>query len=454
VKKFALFDLSRFFNRINPKYKEAFRAKVAYENARGVEVMFYFFVVFFILFIALDIVRYRAGQADELIYKFLFISHLLFGYQIITSYPAVKNRNLIRDRNYPDVVKMDRRYLRSIVIGQLPMAILGIFERETLVVLAIYAVMINIVTQLSHQKCIQFNIYSFLMALAGIVGYNLFYIAEIDAASSITLFMETLGIFAVTLFISRRQYNLKIREFEYHNLLGEQNEIIRVERDKSDKLLLNILPKEVADELKETGHSEAHQFENVSVLFTDFVNFTQVSEHLTPKELVAEIHTCFKTFDSIMEKYGLEKIKTIGDAYLAVSGLPTSDKRHAHRVVGAALEIRQFVEKHKLENISDNKEFLDIRIGIHSGPVVAGIVGVKKFAYDIWGDTVNTAARMEQSSEPGKITISETTHEFIKDSFTFEDRGKVEVKNKGPLHMYFVEGYKGEKILELLNSTP
>lgn len=447
------FNFSRFFNQIDPKYKEAFRTKVAYENARGIEVMFYFFVVFFALFMALDIVRYTSGQADGLIYKFLFVSHLLFGYQIVTSYPAIKHRNAIRERNYPEVVNMDRRYLYSIVIGQLPMAILGIFERETLVVLAIYAVMINIVTQLSHKKCINFNSYSFFLAIGGIIGYNLFYAEVINLSSSITLFMETMGIFAVTFFISRRQYNLKMREFEYHNLLGEQNEVIRIERDKSDKLLLNILPKEVADELKETGHSEAHQFENVSVLFTDFVNFTQVSEHLTPKELVAEIHTCFKAFDGIMEKYGLEKIKTIGDAYLAVSGLPTSDERHAHRVVGAALEIRNFVEKHKKENIIKQKEFLDIRMGIHSGPVVAGIVGVKKFAYDIWGDTVNTAARMEQSSEPGKITISETTHAFVADSFEFEDRGKVKVKNKGELHMYFVESYKGEKILELLTQN-
>ena len=183
------------------------------------------------------------------------------------------------------------------------------------------------------------------------------------------------------------------------------------EKQKSEDLLLNILPPEIAYELKQKGKSEARQFEHVTVLFTDFVNFTGISETLSPKELVSEIDHCFKNFDYIIEKHGLEKIKTIGDAYLAVCGMPEEDSKHAINVVRAAIDIRKFVMDRKKEGGK-----FEVRIGMHSGPLVAGIVGVKKFAYDIWGDTVNTAARMEQKSEPDKINISGITYELIKNN--------------------------------------
>lgn len=211
------------------------------------------------------------------------------------------------------------------------------------------------------------------------------------------------------------------------------NRILRKEKQRSDDLLLNILPQEVAEELKQTGSSEARQYDNVTVLFTDFVGFTLLSEKLSPKELVQEIHECYTAFDGIIQRYGLEKIKTIGDAYLAVCGLPIANAKHAENVVQAAIEIAKFIAERKLE-----KESFSIRIGVHSGSVVAGIVGVKKYAYDIWGDTVNTAARMEQNSESGKINISGSTFELIKDKFPCEYRGKIEAKNKGKIDMYFV----------------
>ncbi len=208
------------------------------------------------------------------------------------------------------------------------------------------------------------------------------------------------------------------------------------ERKKSDKLLLNILPSEVAKELKRRGATTAHQFNNVTVLFTDFVNFTTAGERMGSQGLVEELHSCFKAFDEIIDKYDIEKIKTIGDAYLAVCGLPTADEHHGEKIVQAAQEIRDFMQQRR-EQLGD-KTF-EVRIGIHSGSVVAGIVGVKKFAYDIWGDTVNTAARMEQNSEAGKINISQTTYELVQDKFTCTYRGELEAKNKGKLKMYFVE---------------
>ncbi len=207
-------------------------------------------------------------------------------------------------------------------------------------------------------------------------------------------------------------------------------------RKQSDELLLNILPEEVAAELKTTGGTTAKHYDNVTVLFTDFVDFTQAGEKMTAQNLIDELHSCFKAFDAITSKYGIEKIKTIGDAYLAVAGLPTADPKHAENVVRAATEINAFMQDR--ESKLGNKTF-QIRIGIHSGSVVAGIVGVKKFAYDIWGDTVNTAARMEQNSVAGKINISQTTYELVQDKFTCSYRGELEAKNKGMLKMYFVE---------------
>jgi class 3 adenylate cyclase len=222
----------------------------------------------------------------------------------------------------------------------------------------------------------------------------------------------------------------------FHNFKNQKraNATITTEKQKSDALLLNILPAEVAEELKQKGEINAQQFDNVSVLFTDFVNFTGISETLTPKQLVNEIHQCFTVFDTIIEKNGLEKIKTIGDAYLAVCGLPNEHPLHAQKTVQAALEIRDFIANRKQKG----GEF-DIRIGIHSGPLVAGIVGVKKFAYDIWGDTVNTAARMEQHGEADKINISGATYEIVQNDFACTYRGKVKAKNKGEIDMYFVE---------------
>ena len=208
------------------------------------------------------------------------------------------------------------------------------------------------------------------------------------------------------------------------------------ERKKSDQLLLNILPEEVANELKINGTTTAKHYDNVTVLFSDFVNFTSAGERMKPQALIDELHTCFKKFDEITGKYNIEKIKTIGDAYLAVAGLPAADSKHAENTVRAAVEINAFMQDRiaKLGNST-----FDIRIGIHSGSVVAGIVGVKKFAYDIWGDAVNTAARMEQNSEPGKINISQNTYELVKGKFSFEYRGEIDTKGKGMLKMYFVE---------------
>jgi class 3 adenylate cyclase/Tfp pilus assembly protein PilF len=215
---------------------------------------------------------------------------------------------------------------------------------------------------------------------------------------------------------------------------------IEKEKDRSENLLLNILPADIAAELKEKGKAEARDFENVSILFTDFKGFTAASEKLSAQDLVSEINTCFEAFDGIMGKYGIEKIKTIGDAYMAAGGLPVPTDDSVKNTVLAALEMQDFIRDRKAKLDAEGKPGFEMRVGVHTGPVVAGIVGVKKFQYDIWGDTVNTASRMESSGEVGKVNISEATYELLKDDshFSFESRGKVAAKGKGEMEMYFV----------------
>lgn len=207
---------------------------------------------------------------------------------------------------------------------------------------------------------------------------------------------------------------------------------------KSDKLLLNILPAEIASELKRFGKSYARKYDQVSVLFSDIKGFTTIAETMAPDELVAQLDDSFRGFDRIVEKYGIEKIKTIGDSYMCVSGLPTPIENHAEVLIQVGLDMQEFMRGfNTTKRIQDLPEF-EIRIGVHTGPVVAGVVGSKKFAYDIWGDTVNLASQMEQRSVPGKINISGSTYELVKNSFTCTHRGKIPAKSKGVIDMYFV----------------
>jgi len=251
--------------------------------------------------------------------------------------------------------------------------------------------------------------------------------AEIHKKNLILIFV-IIGLFLVTIFAF---YVIK------------QKNIIKKEKRRSDGLLLNILPHETAEELKHFGKSVPKKFDMVTVLFTDFKGFTMISEKMSPEFLVNELNFIFSEFDKIISKYPIEKIKTIGDSYMCAGGLPTANKTNPIDIVLAALEIKKFINN-RVVNENTNIPQWKIRIGVHTGPVVAGVVGTKKFAYDIWGDTVNIASRMESSGEPNKVNISNSTFELIKNKLENNNiiatyRGEIEAKNKGKIKMYFVD---------------
>jgi adenylate cyclase len=235
------------------------------------------------------------------------------------------------------------------------------------------------------------------------------------------------------------------RKRKTNKTLRSKNYQIVKEKEKSEKLLLNILPQSIADQLKRDGKTSPRRHEKATIMFTDFKGFTKFSESRSPEELVKVIDYYFSNFDTILSKYRIEKIKTIGDAYLCVSGIPEESSSQVEDMIDCAKELQAFVKQTVTDGSLEGVANLSMRIGIHCGPLVAGVVGTQKFAYDVWGDAVNIAARMEQSGSPGEINVSEAVYETAKDKFDFEYRGKVEAKNKGILKMYFVKNSKTDE---------
>lgn len=253
-------------------------------------------------------------------------------------------------------------------------------------------------------------------------------------------FMVGLALVFMIALLIYRNFRIKVKT----------NKILDHQKDEIEHLLLNILPSEVAKELQVNGKSTPRNYESVPVMFTDFKSFTTHADKMSPQELVEELNSCFIAFDNIIGKYNLEKIKTIGDSYMCAGGIPAPDEKRAYNIIKASLEIQEYIVLNNKRKVEAGLEPWDLRIGIHVGPVVAGVVGKKKYAYDIWGSTVNIASRMESNGEPGQVNISAATYELVKNEFVCTYRGKINAKNVGEIDMYFV----GKEISKSENAIP
>ncbi|MEQ1797019.1 MAG: adenylate/guanylate cyclase domain-containing protein [Lacibacter sp.] len=277
----------------------------------------------------------------------------------------------------------------------------------------------------------------FLLFVIGVIGVGIWEFTIIDQPFRMPRKLSLTFFILNFIFIGAIVYFIVESAFTKSNAFQEQ---LEKEKAKTESLLLNILPSEIAIELKNSGWTKARGYASATVVFSDIVGFSSTARYLTPGKLVEELGLYFGAFDDIMEKYGLEKIKTIGDAYMFVGGIPTESNTHAHDAVRAALEMQKEVERIKS---SGQISFpFTLRVGIHSGPIVAGVVGRKKFVYDVWGETVNMAARMEQKGEAGQVNISESTYYLVQREFTCTPRGKISAKNVGDIEMFFVEEKK------------
>ena len=254
-------------------------------------------------------------------------------------------------------------------------------------------------------------------------------------------FWLIVGLLLTSLIYGIMRYRIHLirqRELILERIVKERTRQLEEEKQKSEELLLNILPAETAEELKLNGVAKAKRHDEVTVMFSDFKGFSRISENLEPEQLVTELDQCFRAFDQIIEKHGLEKIKTIGDAYLCVGGISGDHKADVHTVVNAALEIQEYLKVYGLQRRQEERPYFEARIGIHTGPLVAGVVGIKKFAYDIWGDTVNIASRMETHGSVGKVNVSETTYQLIKSDFECSFHGEYTEARNGAINMYLI----------------
>jgi len=254
--------------------------------------------------------------------------------------------------------------------------------------------------------------------------------------------------------IVERTEELRKENYNYRTELRDNYERLEFEKKRSEQLLLNILPEETSRELMIHGSAKPQSYKKVSVLFTDFKGFTMTCEHLRPEQIIKELDYFFRKFDEIMEAHFGEKIKTIGDAYMCAGGIPMRNNSNPVDMVLVGLEMQQFMQDDNKRRKEQNLPEWHLRCGIHTGRLIAGVIGTKKFAYDIWGDAVNTAARMESSGEAGRVNISGATYNYVKEWFECTHRGKIYAKNKGEIDMYFVEGLKPEFSVDGDGRTP
>lgn len=383
----------------------------------------------------LDYIRYSTGKLPgELVYELLFINHICFLLFIIPIIAISKNKATVALGTYRHSTILISSW--TILMGLIltGVAVLSIWERGSLIMYAIFILLLNFAIVRPHLDRIIFNVLSLF-----IIGIAIFLFNTTSIEWLVTHLTEAFGVTLPAFAIATYRYNSFIKQLHTKQLLEEKNERIAKEIKNSRRLLLNILPESIADELKENGRVRPQHYSSATIMFIDFVNFSLISKSMTPEKLVEELDSCFTTFDEISEEFNLEKIKTMGDAYICVGGVPTSNTSHPFDTLRAAQRILDFLRQCKEEKLRLQEPYFEARIGINTGPVLAGVVGAKKLTFDIWGDAVNVAARLQTTGSPGRINISESTYLLINHKYQCEPRGKIAIKNAGEINMYFVE---------------
>ncbi len=426
-------DPSLFYE-IGPEYKAEFFRQLNLENSKKSYIIARLGLFFLLVLLLLDYIRHIQNDLwNDSVHVWLFFVHASFIVYIVPFWIYRANRRKIHEGSFTGGRRLTRVTIDILAVTLLPLTILGILDRGTMILYAIYVLICNLFLNLSHQDRLALNIFSFLVMVAAIA-----LIPEPNISLTFIRVLECLGLQLPTFVFASFQHNLRARQFAYEKLLEEQKNLVERERLRSENLLLNILPAPVAEELKERGYVQPRYFSQVTVLFSDFKNFSKICATLTPEQLIADLNHCFGQFDQIVKRLGLERVKTIGDSYMCVAGIPDEQPDHAVRMVQAAFAMQEFMTRWRKERAAEGLPEYKARIGIHSGPVVGGIVGTTKFAFDIWGETVNIAARMEDKGATNRVNISGSTYALVKDFFDCEYRGNIPIKNIGEAEMYFV----------------
>ncbi len=409
--------------------------KMLLENVFKVKTASIIGLAFMLILLILDYKRYLAGKIDfGNIYWYLFLTHIALILLVIPLTIIEVKKDKITSGQYPYSRQVIMLWMVIMAVISILMAAFSVLERGSMVMYALYIMMMNSVLTLFHSDRAYLNVVSFLVFMAAVYVVN----REIDERF-ITILLESFGVTFITFSLSTHVYNMMLKEVHSERKLVEKNKQIEKARAESNKLLLNILPEKVAKELMEKGSVQPMNYKSTTVMMIDFVGFSKISNSLSSEELVQNLDYCFTGFDRIIKKHGVEKIKTIGDGYLCVGGIPTISHDHHEKTILAAFDILDFLKEYKKNQLEKNSPYFEGRIGIHTGSLTAGVVGETKFAYDVWGDTVNIAARLESSGEAGKINISKDTYELVSGKFQCEHRGELPIKNLGSIEMYFVK---------------
>lgn len=426
------------FFQIDAEHQEEFLRDVNLENAQKAYIVSRLGLLFLPVLLLLDYTRHLQGTLwSDPVHTALFFSHLAFALFAVPF--RLYRRAAARDAAFAHGRRLAQMTLALLTLALLPMTILGLLDRGTLILYAVYVLISNLFLNLSHRERIVVNIFSLMVMLTAIL-----LLPDTNPALRLAQVLECLSLQVPAFVFATFQHNLRARQFAGERMLEEQKNLIEWERQRADNLLQNILPASVAAELMEHGFVQPRHFGQVTVLFADFKGFSKICAALAPEQLIADLNYCFGQFDRIVTRLGLDRVKTMGDCYMCVAGIPAPRPDHAVRMVQAAFAMQHFLEKWRLERIQQGLPVFEARIGMHSGPVVGGIVGTTKFAFDIWGDTVNIAARMESNGKPNRVNISGATYALVRDYYECEYRGNIPIKNIGEAEMYFVLRAKAE----------